>query len=59
MVLTVEQRPGETWEKQSKRGGTLKFSENITEFRDAETNELVLTARGVGVRTERPVAKES
>jgi acyl dehydratase len=59
MVLTVEQRPGETWEKESKRGGTLKFSENITEFRDAETNELVLTARGVGVRTERPVAKKS
>ena len=59
MVLTVTQRAGETWEKQSKRGGTLRFSESITEFRDAETNELVVTARGVGVRTERPVEKEA
>ena len=30
------------------------FSESITEYRD-QNGELVITARGVGVRTERPV----
>ena len=58
MVLTGSQKEGATWEKESKRGGTLKFSETVTEFRDASTGELVVTARMVGVRTERPVAKE-
>lgn len=52
--LTLTVRPGETWEKQSKRAGTLTFSETITEFRDQD-GELVITARGVGVRTEKPV----
>ena len=55
MVLTATQRQGDTWSKESKRGGTLKFSENVTEFRDADTGELVVTARMVGVQTERPV----
>ena len=54
MVLTVSQRAGETWEKQSKRGGTLRFSESITEYRD-QKGELVITARGVGVRTGKTV----
>ncbi len=53
-VLTATTRPGETWEKQSKRAGTLLFSESITEYRD-QHGELVITARGIGVRTERPV----
>lgn len=53
-VLTATTRPGETWEKQSKRAGTLRFSESITEYRD-QKGELVITARGIGVRTERPV----
>jgi hypothetical protein len=51
-VLVPESREGKTWEKQGKRGGTLKFSETITDFRDAD-GELVVTARSVGVRTER------
>ena len=55
MVLTTTQVPGSTWEKESKRGGKLKFSETVTEFRDASSGELVVTARMVGVRTERPV----
>ena len=46
--------PGETWEKESKRAGKLVFSESITEYRD-QNGELVITARGVGVRTEKPV----
>lgn len=53
-VLTATTRPGETWEKEGKRAGKLVFSESITEYRDAD-GELVVTARGVGVRTERPV----
>jgi len=53
-VLTAEVRPGESWEKESKRAGKLHFSETITEYRD-QNGELVVTARGVGVRTERPV----
>ena len=53
-VLTATTKPGETWEKQGKRAGKLVFSETITEYRD-ESGELVVTARGVGVRTERPV----
>lgn len=53
-VLTASTRAGETWEKQSKRAGTLRFSESITEYRD-QSGELVITARGIGVRTEKPV----
>jgi N-terminal half of MaoC dehydratase len=52
-VLTATTRPGETWEKQGRRAGRLIFTESVTEFRDVN-GELVVTARGVGVRTERP-----
>lgn len=53
-VLTATVKQGETWEKQSKRAGTLKFSETVTEYRD-QHGELVVTARGVGVTTEKAV----
>ena len=53
-VLTAEVKPGKTWEKEGKRSGKLVFSETITEYRD-QNGELAITARGVGVRTERPV----
>jgi hypothetical protein len=53
-VLTATTRPGERWEKQGRRAGVLVFSESITEYRDQD-GELVVTARSVGVRTERPV----
>ena len=53
-VLTATTFPGKTWEKEGKRSGKLVFSESVTEYRD-EKGELVVTARGVGVRTERPV----
>ncbi len=55
-VLTVEIKPGETWQKESKRAGKLTFRERIIEYRD-QNGELVITARGVGVTTERPVDK--
>ena len=53
-VLRSVNKPGESWERQSKRAGTLKFSESITEYYD-QNDELVITARSVGVVTERPV----
>jgi hypothetical protein len=53
-VLSATVKPGNTWEKESKRAGKLVFTESITEYRD-QHGELVITARGVGVRTERPV----
>ncbi len=56
-VLSAASRGGESWEKDG-RSGKLVFSEHITEYRDHD-GELVVTARSVGVMTERPVAKEA
>ena len=53
-VLSATTKPGKTWEKEGKRSGKLIFSESVTEYRD-QKGELVITATGVGVRTERPV----
>jgi acyl dehydratase len=53
-VLSVEREPGRSWEKQSRRGGLLRFEEEITSYRDAG-GELVLTATRVRVITQRPV----
>ena len=53
-VLTGTDKPGKTWEKEGKRSGKLVFTESIIEYRD-QHGELVITARSVGVRTERPV----
>lgn len=53
-VLQATTKPGKTWEKEGKRSGKLVFSESVTEYRD-QNGELVITATGVGVRTERPV----
>lgn len=53
-VLTAETMPGKSWERESKRAGKLSFRERITEYRD-QKGELVVTARGVSVTTERPV----
>ena len=53
-VLTATTKPGKTWTKEGKRSGKLTFSESVTEYRD-QNGELVVTAKGVGVGTERPV----
>lgn len=53
-VLTAEVKPGKTWEKQGRKGGKLTFRESITEYRD-QNGELVVTARSVGVQTEKVV----
>lgn len=55
-VLTATTRQGERWEKEG-RSGKLQFSETIVEYR-TEDGELVVTARSVGVLTERLVARE-
>ncbi|MFZ5655066.1 MAG: FAS1-like dehydratase domain-containing protein [Pseudomonadota bacterium] len=55
-VLTVTTRPGQRWEKEGKRGGTLKFSETISEFRN-QHGELVVTATMVGVETGQAVSQ--
>ena len=54
MTLTVTQRPGQSWTKEGKKGGTMRFSESISEYRD-EKGELVVTATSVGIVTERAV----
>ena len=51
-VLEVSERDGKTWEKQSRRGGVLKFRERIAEYRDARTGSIVVTARSVWVLPE-------
>jgi N-terminal half of MaoC dehydratase len=53
-MLTLETKPGQSWEKESKRAGKLLFRERITEYRDQD-GALVVTARSVVVTTERPV----
>ena len=54
MRLEVSSRPGRSWEKQGKRGGTMKFSETITELRDQD-GELVVTQISVGIMTGKVV----
>ena len=54
MRLTVTSQPGKSWEKEGKRGGKLRFTETITEYRD-ERGELVVTATSVGIITEKAV----
>jgi acyl dehydratase len=56
-VLSSKTFPGKTWEKEGRRSGKLVFSESVTEYRNQD-GDLVVTARGVGVRTERPVEQK-
>jgi hypothetical protein len=48
-VLTTVERDGATWEKESKRGGSLLFEEKFIDYLTAGTGELVVTARFVSV----------
>jgi hypothetical protein len=58
MVLTTTEREGDTWEKESKRGGRLVFNERIIEYVDTADGSPVVTVRMVAVKTERPVEQE-
>jgi len=51
--LYCRSRISDVFEKQGKRGGTLRFAVMVTEFRDAD-GRLVAEARMTGVETERP-----
>jgi hypothetical protein len=51
-VLTVERCPGQTWEKESKRSGTLYFEEEITRYTN-QRGELAVVATRVRVITGR------
>lgn len=53
-TLTVTIRPGETWEKEGRRGGKLRFNEQIFEYTNQD-GELCVRARTVGVQTEKAV----
>ncbi len=53
-VLKAVDKPGNSWEREGRRGGTLKFNESITEYYNQD-GELVVTARSVGVQTSRVV----
>ena len=58
MTLIPTKREGETWEKESKRAGKMVFNENITEFRDSVSGDLIVTMRMVTVRPEKPVSQD-
>ena len=53
-TLTVTSSQGKQWEKEGRRGGKLKFSESVTEYRNQD-GVLCVTATSVGVQTERAV----
>jgi acyl dehydratase len=57
MVLHSTQRDGATWEKSSRRGGTLRFRETVIEYRNLD-GDLLITSRRVSVVTDRPVNPE-
>jgi len=56
-VLSATTTPGKTWEKQGRRAGKLMFTEQVTEYRD-QNGELVITARSVGVTTEKAASQD-
>ena len=56
-VLHARVSSGKTWEREGRRGGKLTFSETTIEYLD-QNDELVITARRVGVRTERVVEQQ-
>jgi N-terminal half of MaoC dehydratase len=57
-VLTTVERDGTTWEKESKRGGSLLFEEKFIDYVTAVTGELVVTARFVSVLPSQVVKQE-
>jgi hypothetical protein len=52
-TLTVDARLDSRWEKEGKRGGTMRFAKIVNEFRDA-AGTLVAEQHTVVVETARP-----
>ena len=57
-VLTAVERDGSTWEKESKRGGTLKFEEKFIDYVSAGSSDVVVTARFVSVLPSQAVKQD-
>jgi len=57
-VLKTIERDGATWEKESKRGGSLLFEEKFVDYVTADTGEPVVTARFVSVLPSQVVQQE-
>lgn len=57
-VLRTIERPGATWTKESKRGGTLEFEEHFIDYVTVDTGEPVITARRVSVLPSQTVARD-
>ena len=55
-VLTAQSWIDKRYEKEGKRGGTMRFAEILTEYRNAE-GELVAEARMTLIETARPAAQ--
>jgi hypothetical protein len=51
-LLLASEQEGATWDKPNRRGDLLRFSETVTEYRDASTGALAVVARTVRVRVE-------
>jgi hypothetical protein len=52
-TLSVTHRVGDRWEKEGKRGGTMRFARLVTEYRD-EAGDLVAEQRTTVIETARP-----
>ena len=57
-VLTATERAGDTWTKESKRGGSLTFEERFIDYSNVDTGERVVTARFVSVQPSQVVKQE-
>ena len=57
-VLTATERDGTTWQKESKRGGTLLFEEKFIDYTNVDTGDLVITARFVTVLPSQVVEQD-
>ena len=56
--LTVDARVDDRWEKEGKRGGTMRFARIVREYRD-DAGRLVAEQRSIIVETARPPEKET
>jgi hypothetical protein len=56
-VLHAETKLGDQWEKEGKRGGTMRFAKVVTEFRD-EAGTLVAEQRTTIIETARAPKQE-
>ena len=57
-VLRGIERSGETWQKESKRGGTLNFAEKFIDYVVRETGDKVVTVRMVSVVPSQVVTQD-